>query len=157
MLLMQPALMQADKDVSVAAQASGQVYHENRNAQMDVNSALQHAKSANKMVLLVMGANWCHDSRDLATWIESPKFRVMLDARYVVVYVDVGTPQKGAGRNLEIARRYGVSKLKSTPLVLILSPDSVRLNSKKEAISWRNAASRSEEDVFAYFAGFTPA
>jgi hypothetical protein len=158
MALLQPSGVQADTTApAVTAVVSGQEYHEGRNAQADVDTAISRAKAEGKMVLIVLGANWCHDSRSLASWFESPRFRAMLDARYALVYVDVGKPQTGEGRNLDIARRFGIRKMKSTPLVLIASPDGTRLNSKKEAISWRNAASRSEEDVFIHFAEFTPA
>lgn len=157
MLMMQPAEGQADKAVSIAAQVSGQVYDATRNAQTDVDDAMARARAQGKMALLVLGANWCHDSRDLATWFESQHFKPILDARYVLVFVDVGTPQTGNGRNLDIARRFGIKRMKSTPLVLIASPEGVRLNSKKDAIGWRNAASRSEHDVYRYFAEFTAA
>jgi hypothetical protein len=73
------------------------------------------------------------------------------------VYVDVGVPQTGRGRNLDIAKRFGIRKVKGTPLVLIVSPDGRLLNSKKDAASWRNAASRSDDEVYRYFAEFTPA
>jgi hypothetical protein len=81
----------------------------------------------------------------------------MMRDRYSIVYVDVGTPQIGQGRNLDIARRFGIKKVKNTPLVMTISADGKLLNSKKDAISWRNAASRSEEDIYRYFATFKPA
>jgi hypothetical protein len=39
----------------------------------------------------------------------------------------------------------------------VLSSDGKLLNSKKDAASWRNAASRSEDDIFRYFATLEPA
>jgi hypothetical protein len=39
---------------------------------------------------------------------------------------------------------------------MVLSPDGKLLNSKKDAASWRNAASRSDDDIFRYFAEFKP-
>jgi Thioredoxin-like len=156
MALLQPTEVQADTSAPAAAAVlTGQVYNEGRNAQADVDAAISRAKTDGKMVLIVLGANWCHDSRSLATWFESPRFKAMLGARYALVYVDVGKPQTGAGRNLDIARRFGIQQMKSTPLVLIASPNGTRLNSKKEAVSWRNAASRSEEEVYTHFAEFT--
>jgi hypothetical protein len=64
-------------------------------------------------------------------------------------------PRLGEGRNLDLARRFGIKKIKATPMVLVLSPDGKLLNSKRDAASWRNAASRSEDDIYHYFAGFT--
>jgi hypothetical protein len=128
-----------------------------RDAQVDVERALADAQKSGKMVLVILGANWCHDSVGLAGWLYTPRFMDMMRDRYSIVYVDVGTPQIGQGRNLDIARRFGIKKVKNTPLVMTISADGKLLNSKKDAISWRNAASRSEEDIYRYFATFKPA
>jgi hypothetical protein len=74
--------------------------------------------------------------------------------RYQIVYIDVGTPQIGKGRNLDIAKRLGIKNVKNTPLVMLVSADGVLLNSKKDAASWRNAAIRSEDEIFRYFNAF---
>jgi thioredoxin-related protein len=129
------------------------LYDATRDARADVSAAFVRAKASNKRVILVMGANWCHDSKALAGWFESARFKVMLTSRYEIVYVDVGKPQLREGRNIEIAQGFGIKKIKGTPTVLILSSDGVLLN-KKDAPTWRNAASRSEEAIFAYFAEF---
>ena len=65
--------------------------------------------------------------------------------------------QIGQGRNLDIARRFGIKKVKNTPLLMVISPDGKLLNDKKDAASWRNAASRSEDDIYRYFAAIEPA
>jgi thiol-disulfide isomerase/thioredoxin len=129
------------------------LYDASRDARADVSAALARAKAANKRVILVMGANWCHDSKALAGWFESARFKAMLTPLYEIVYVDVGKPQKREGRNIEIAQGYGIKKIKGTPTVLILSSEGALLN-KKDAPTWRNAASRNEEAIFGYFAGF---
>ena len=129
------------------------LYDATRDARADVYAALTRAKASNKRVILVMGANWCHDSKALAGWFESARFKAMLTPLYELVYVDVGKPQRREGRNIEIAQGFGIKKIKGTPTVLILSPEGALLN-KKDAPTWRNAASRSEDDIFAYFAEF---
>jgi thiol-disulfide isomerase/thioredoxin len=131
------------------------VYLADRDARADVGSALAEARLSGKTVIVIMGASWCHDSVSLASQLQSPRFTDMMQDRFSVVYVDVGTPQIGKGRNLDIAKRFGISKVKSTPLVMLVSGDGKLLNSKKDAIGWRNAASRNEDDVFGYFATFT--
>ena len=132
------------------------VYSADQDANAQVDDALLRAKVSGKTVLVIMGANWCHDSRALAGWLASRRFAQMLEQQYHVVYIDVGTPQTGKGRNLDIAKRFGIRKVKGTPLVMVVSPDGTLLNSKKDAASWRNAASRSEHDIFRYFAEFKP-
>jgi Thioredoxin-like len=159
-----PVATQAQKDAAVSAQAAdalvktidGKLYNPDANAVADVDAAMQRAVAGNKKLLLIMGGNWCHDSTSLATRIESGRFQTAMRERYEIVYIDVGVPQTGNGRNLDIAKRYGVKKLSGTPLVLVVSNTGKRLNSKKDAASWRNAASRSDDAVFAYFSEFTP-
>ncbi|MGP1352344.1 MAG: thioredoxin family protein [Parasphingopyxis sp.] len=130
-------------------------YDESRAAMVDVALALARAAMSRKRAILVMGANWCHDSRGLAGWFATPRFAEMLGSRYEIAYVDVGHPQEGEGRNIDIAQRFGIAEIVGTPTVLVLSPEGALLNAET-APTWRNAASRSEDDIFGYFAAFTP-
>ncbi len=123
------------------------------NATADVDAALARARISNKRVIAVFGGNWCHDSIGLAGWFETPRFKDMLSAKYELVYVDVGVPQTGQGRNLALAQRLGLKRIKGTPTVMILSPDG-RLLNRKDAPKWRNAASRTGDAIFNHFAEF---
>lgn len=124
-------------------------YDEAANAAAAVDAALARAALSDKRVILVMGANWCHDSRRLAGWFAQPRFATMLQDKYEIVYIDVGHRD----RNIDIARRFGLKAIKGTPTVLVLSPQGALLN-RKSAPKWRDAASREEEDIFAYFDQF---
>lgn len=126
-------------------------YAERPDPAADVNAALARAAASGKRVALVMGANWCHDSRALAGWLETPRFAALAAERYEVVYIDVGVPQTGDGRNLDIARRFGLAEFPGTPALLVLTADGALVN-PDTAASWRNAASRSEEAIFAELA-----
>ncbi len=130
-------------------------FDKSRDAGADVDAVLSRAKENGKRIILVMGANWCHDSRGLAGWLSEPRFTEMLKDKYEIVYIDIGKPQKDKGRNIEIAERFGVKEVKNTPLVLVLSPQGLLLNSAKDARSWRNAASREEDEIFDYFNRFS--
>ena len=126
-------------------------FEQSANAAELVDAALVRAHNTDKQVILVMGANWCHDSRGLAGWFAKPRFAAMLDAKYELVYVDVGHRD----RNLDIARRFGIADIKGTPTVLVLSSGGALLN-RASAAQWRNAASRTEADILDYFDQFTP-
>lgn len=119
------------------------------NAQVDLEATLEKAAVSQKKPLVIMGANWCHDSRALAAHFETSKFTSLLRAHYEPVYIDVGKKN----RNVDIAQRYGYATIEGTPTVIILSPEGEMLN-RVTALTWRNAASRSEREVYEYFRSF---
>ncbi|MFN4020173.1 MAG: thioredoxin family protein [Erythrobacter sp.] len=120
-------------------------------ASTDVDAALVRAADHGKRVLLVLGANWCHDSTALAGWLETPRFAALVANKYELVFVNVGMPQTGDGHNLGVARRFGLAELPGTPALLVLTPEGKAVN-LDTAASWRNAASRSEAAIFAELA-----
>jgi len=115
-------------------------------ARAAVDAAIIKAAETNKDALIVMGANWCHDSRALATHFETPKFKNMLKSHYVLEYIDVA--QKNM--NQDIARSFGLEGTPGTPTVLIVDGTG-KVRNLEDAPTWRNAASRSEEEIFKYF------
>ena len=117
-----------------------------RDAKLDVEIAQSVAAKEDLKSLIVMGANWCHDSRALAGHFEKDRFKALIAEHYRLVYVDVG--QKN--RNLDIARQFGLETIVGTPTVIITSQAGEVLN-LESAPSWRNAASRSEDEIYAYF------
>lgn len=138
-----PAQTQAE-----ALHPEARPYAEDLDAGAAVDAALARAAVRDTRVLLVMGANWCHDSRALAGWLETPRFRDLTMQYYEVVFVDAGTPQKGQGRNLEIARRFGIEDLPGTPNLFVIRPDGTLVN-RDSVTGWRNAASREEDAIHA--------
>ena len=116
-------------------------------ARGDVDKALARAAANDKRVMLVMGANWCHDSRALAGQLESGRIAALVKDRYELVYVNVGMPQEGDGHNLDIARRFGVDDLPGTPNLLVLTAQGKLVNGDT-ATTWRNAGSRSEDEIY---------
>jgi hypothetical protein len=124
-------------------------FEADKNARAAVDAAIIKAGKTSKDALIVMGANWCHDSRALATHLESPKFKAMLSSHYVLEYIDVG--QKNM--NQDIARDFGLDGTKGTPTVFIVD-ETGQVRNLQDAPTWRNAASRSEEEIFKYFRDF---
>jgi hypothetical protein len=113
----------------------------------DIADAMVRAKANGHRVILVFGANWCHDSRALAGWFATPRFAAMLAPRYEIAWIDVG--QKD--RNLDLARRFGLDGIKGTPTVLMLDATGKPLN-LKDAPRWHDASRRSEDKIYRYFA-----
>jgi hypothetical protein len=112
------------------------------------DAALARAAANGKRVLVVLGANWCHDSTALAGWLETPRFAGLVAERYELVFVNVGMPQTGDGHNLAVPQRFGLAEMKGTPGLLVLTAEGKAVN-LDTAASWRNAASRSEEAIYA--------
>lgn len=137
------------QNAEIFDRSHGMVFDPTRDADIDVTAALVRARAGGKLTMIVLGGNWCHDSRALAEHFAEDDFAAMLRPRYEVVYVDVGHRD----RNLQIPARYGVTALTGTPTVLIISPDG-RLLNRGTAGSWRNAASRSRQTIYSAFANF---
>jgi len=116
--------------------------------------ALAKAKVDNAKAVIVFGADWCHDSRALGEVLSSDPFKAEFGSRYEVTFIDVGRPQTGEGRNLELVKRLGIKDLKSTPAMFVLRADGKVLNGKKDAVSWRNAESRGTDKILAWFRDF---
>lgn len=116
-----------------------------------LDAALASAKAEGKLAVIVFGADWCHDSRALAKVLTGEAFKTEFGARFAVTFIDVGVPQTGQGRNLDLVARFGVKKLKSTPALFVISPEGKRINSKKDAIGWRNAHGRGEAAILGWF------
>jgi hypothetical protein len=122
-------------------------YHVSDNASADVDLALTRARQSGKRVLLVMGANWCSDSRALAGWLATDRFAELIERKYELVFVNIGMPRSGDGHNLGIARRFGVSELPGLPNVLVLTGDGVLVN-PTTATSWRDAEKRTGDAIY---------
>lgn len=112
-----------------------------------VDAALARAAASGKRVILIFGGNSCHDSRGLAGWFATPRFAAMLRPRFEIVWVDIG---RDNDRNSDIAARFGVAPVTGTPTVVIADATG-RVRNAADAPTWRNAASRSENDIYAYF------
>lgn len=124
----------------------GAVYDPAIDASAAVDAALAKAGEEKKLLLLVMGANWCHDSRALASYLQQDTNAQMLAEHFVPVYVNVGLPQTGDGHNLAIATRFGL-EVEGTPNMLVIQADGTMLNSAEDAHSWRTAEARGPLEV----------
>ena len=132
---------------AVAPRPEARSYHVSDNAPADVDAALARARQSGKRVLLVMGANWCSDSRALAGWLATDRFAELIERKYELVFVNIGMPKSGDGHNLGIARRFGLPELPGMPNVLVLTSEGVLVN-PTTATTWRDAESRTGDAIY---------
>lgn len=126
-------------------------YKETADARADLDAALANAARDGRSAVVVFGADWCHDSTGLAKVLTGPAFREEFGARFSVTFIDVGVPQVGKGRNLDLIARYGVKRMRGTPALFVIGPDGRPCNSRRDAQSWRNADSRGEAAILDWF------
>ncbi|MCA0910454.1 thioredoxin family protein [Qipengyuania gaetbuli] len=139
-------------EAAAPAHPEARPYAVTKNPMGEVDAALARASERGTRLLLVMGGNWCHDSRALAGWLETPRFAELVERKYELVYVNVGLPQTGDGHNLDIAQRFGLEELPGTPNLLVVTADGTLVNADT-ATTWRNAASRSEDAIYEELVG----
>ena len=98
--------------------ADAPVYDESADAQAQVSQALAKAKTDNKQVMIVFGANWCGDCKMLDGEFKKPALKALIDANYIVVKVDVNRFNK----NLDVVKPYGDVIKKGIPSIVIATP-----------------------------------
>jgi protein disulfide-isomerase len=101
-------------------------YDEHADAQAQIQQALNQARSDHRDVLLVFGANWCPDCRELDKALHGSS-QPLIGNRFEVVKIDIGNFDK----NLDISNRYGNPIGKGIPAVVVLSASNEVLYSTK--------------------------
>jgi thioredoxin 1 len=100
--------------VAVAADTP---YNDHADARQDIKQALARAVDTHTSVIVVFGANWCPDCRELDHAMKNEDCAKLLAKDFQIVKVSVGR----FNQNLDIAKEYGVPLEKGIPAVLILS------------------------------------
>jgi len=134
----------------VQTNAAYKLYDADANSMIDIDKALARARVRGTKVMVVMGANWCHDSRGLAARLDKPAFQTLIADNYELVYVSAGTDPGQNDQNRAVSKRFGVEAIVGTPTVFIATPDGTVLNGDSAGY-WRNAASVPVDMSYAYF------
>jgi len=113
----------------------GRLYQASENPLADVQRALDRAEDADRLALVVLGANWCHDSRALASRLHRPPLAELIQQHYELVFVDAGFLDKGRA----VMQRFGVAHYYATPTVLIIDPSSGQPINDEDRHQWSNA------------------
>ncbi|ABI64883.1 MULTISPECIES: thioredoxin family protein [Maricaulis] len=130
-----------------------QPFDGNYDAMAVVDAAMAQALAEEKRLLLVLGANWCHDSRGLAHHFEDAELAATLEAHYITRYIDVGWRD----RNHDIMQRFGVAAIYATPTVFVIDPADETLLNRDERNFWGSAYSTPIETARAWFARWADA
>ena len=119
-------------------------YDEKADADTAVAKARVLARRTHRLLLIDLGGNWCLDCRLLAATVELPVLRRWLDARFVMVTVDVGR----FDRNLKIPARFGIKgRLAGVPAVLVIDPRTDRLVNAGRVTALADARSLSPQGL----------
>ena len=108
----------------------------------------QHqAAKQGKDLMLVLGANWCHDSTALLERFNQSPFRDQLKQQYQIHTVDVSYFERG----YDIVQAYGEPIYYGTPTVMIIDAGSGQIKNFASWQHWTNASKHSAEEFQAYF------
>jgi hypothetical protein len=101
----------------------------------DVQAAISRADDSGRLALVVLGANWCHDSRALASRLHRSPLAEVIQENYELVFVDVGFYEKGRA----VTQQFGAAHYYATPTVLIVDPSNGHLLNDEDRHIWGNA------------------
>jgi hypothetical protein len=151
-------VVQASEDTSTdpsldPAIRKGKLYLPSDDAMTDLAASLEAARNSNRLLLVVMGANWCHDSRALASRLFKEPLSTGVNEHYELLFVDVGYLEKGK----EVITSLGIPVYYATPTVLIIDPVSGKVINSQNRHQWAEAATISMEESVDYFQQFAEA
>lgn len=129
---------------------SGKLYLPSDAPMADLAVALEAARDSERLLLIVMGANWCHDSRALASRLFQEPLNSVIDENFEVLFVDVGYLEKGK----EVITSLGIPVYYATPTVLIVDPVSGSVINGQNRHQWAEAATINMDDSVDYFRRF---
>lgn len=117
----------------------------------DVNNYIKNeqdsALTEGKLLLWVVGGNWCHDSRSLATKLKHPELAPVISKHYRLSMIDVGYLNQG----FEFTNIANMSTFYATPTVLIIDPETMSQTNAEDMFIWSNAYQVKQEVAQEYF------
>ena len=125
----------------------GSLFRPSADPLADVQQAMSRAEDGDRLALVVLGANWCHDSRALASRLHSTPLADVIRQDYELVFVDVGFLDKGR----DVVQKFGVPNYYATPTVLIVDPSNRQVINDEDRHIWGNAYSIDMPSSVGYF------
>jgi protein disulfide-isomerase len=122
-------------------------YDEAADAQADIQAALAQTQPSRLPVIVVFGANWCGDCKELDTAFKSGAAAPLIAKNFRVVKVNVGR----FDRNVDLAEAYGVPLKKGIPAVVVLSGDGKALYATRSG-ELADARAMGDSGIYNFFA-----
>ena len=110
------------------------------------------AQSQGKNLVIILGAQWCDDSRAIAGFFEDEAFAAQMADSYEVVFVNAG----GFEHGLDIVQHFGQPAYYATPTVLVINPETNAVVNLESQAYWRSASTRDLTEAVAYFEDYAP-
>lgn len=139
-----------NEEANTTAVESGKLFIPSGDSMADLKTGLDTAQKSNKLALVVMGANWCHDSRALAARLYKEPLSTIINTHYEVIFIDVGYLETGK----EVISSLGIPVYYATPTVLIVDPVSREVLNADNRNQWGNAYTISMKESVDYFAKY---
>lgn len=121
------------------------IYRADADAKREIKEALDHAKTANKRVMLVFGGNWCYDCHVLDAALHDPAIAPTFDKYYELVHVDIGQGE----RNGDVVRKYKINLERGVPAISLLDSTGKLIFNDKGG-EFEAARRMTEEDLLAF-------
>ncbi|MDJ0814299.1 MAG: thioredoxin family protein [Woeseiaceae bacterium] len=125
----------------------GNLFEPSADPLADVQRAVATAGLTQRRALVVLGANWCHDSRALAARLHRSPLKDVIERHYELVLVDVGFYEQGRA----VTEEFGVPIYYATPTVLIIEPGNGQVVDDEGRHMWGNAYRVSMSESVEYF------
>ena len=125
----------------------GRLFHPSEDPVADVQQAIEQADEKDRLALVVLGANWCHDSRALAARLYRSPLADTIQEHYELVLVDVGFYELDSA----VLQQLVIPQYYATPTVVIVDPSSGQPVNNDDRHIWGNAYRIDMESSVEYF------
>jgi thiol-disulfide isomerase/thioredoxin len=123
------------------------IFKHDQNYLTSIDQAQTKALGENKLLMLVLGAEWCHDSTGLAKKFSTLKMQNILTERFEVLFIDVDFFED----RHDIAQKFGYPAYFGTPTVMVIEPKTSSLLNLLSIPKWQNADSIPLNEYVHYF------
>jgi thioredoxin 1 len=103
-------------------------YNPNASARSVFEVALDGATAEGRYLMVIFGAEWCPDCRNLHDNLHSPEVAAYMEDHMDYVTVDVGRKD----RNLDLASELGVTVGNGIPVAVFFNPDGTQLGTTND-------------------------